>query len=149
MYYCACNVPGITLTLLLNSYVPLERVIVIRIECSYSYKYYAAIVIGIVGIIKRLVTFPLVWLLMLMWLLRSRSEAWTLVPRESPYRYFMICRSCWDLFRVLSYQFWSTVRQCGAKLLIHTLKLLDTVVKSGRFLTGNVLAILSSAVGAF
>ena len=41
-------------------------------------------------------------------------------------------------FGVLSCPFWSTVLQCGARLTIHTLKLLDHVVSGARFLTGVV-----------
>ena len=42
-----------------------------------------------------------------------------------------------DAFDVLSCPFWSTVLQCGARLLIHTLTL-DRAVSGARFLTGSV-----------
>ena len=43
-----------------------------------------------------------------------------------------------DAFRVLSCQFWNTVLQCGALLLIHTIKLLDRAVSGAQFLTVGV-----------
>ena len=50
----------------------------------------------------------------------------------------MIDRFLGDAFGVLFCQFWSTVLQSGARLLIHTLKLLDRAVSGARFLTGGV-----------
>ena len=50
----------------------------------------------------------------------------------------MIDRFLGDAFGVLSCQFWSTVLQSGARLPIHTFKLLDRAVSSAQFLTGGV-----------
>ena len=48
--------------------------------------------------------------------------------------YSMTDRYLGNAFGILSYQFWSTILQCGARLLIHH-KLLDRVVSGARFLT--------------
>ena len=40
-----------------------------------------------------------------------------------------------DASGVLSFPFWTTVLQCGARLPIHILKLLDRAVSGARFLT--------------
>ena len=48
----------------------------------------------------------------------------------------MIDRFLGDAFGVLSCQFWSTVLQCGARLLIYTLNYW-TAVSGARFLTGG------------
>ena len=50
----------------------------------------------------------------------------------------MIERFLGDDFSVLSCLFWSIVLQSGARLPIHTLKLLDRAVSGARFLTGGV-----------
>ena len=51
----------------------------------------------------------------------------------------MIDRFLGDAFRVLSWQFWSTVLQSGALLSIHMhLKLLDRAVSGAQILTGGV-----------
>ena len=42
-------------------------------------------------------------------------------------------------FGALSCPFWSTVLQCGARLPIHTFKLLDRVVSGACFLAGGLL----------
>ena len=55
----------------------------------------------------------------------------------------MIDSSFLDLLRVLSCHFWSTVQQCGAQLLIHTMNYCDRFVKSARFLAGGVLSATS------
>ena len=46
-----------------------------------------------------------------------------------------------DAFWVLSCQFWSTVMQSGARLPIHTFKLLARAVTGARFLTVGVLSV--------
>ena len=51
----------------------------------------------------------------------------------------MINCSSRDAFGVLSCQFWNTVLQCGVRLPIHTLKLLDRVVSGARFIAGCML----------
>ena len=50
----------------------------------------------------------------------------------------MIDQFLGDSFGVLSCQFWGTPLQSGARLPIHTLKLLDRAVSGARFLTGGV-----------
>ena len=51
----------------------------------------------------------------------------------------MIDRFWGDAFGVLSYQFWSTVLQSGARMPIHTLNYwTDRAVIGARFLTGGV-----------
>ena len=49
-----------------------------------------------------------------------------------------ILRFLGDAFGFLSWPFWSTVLQCGARLPITHLKLLDRAVSGARFLTGVV-----------
>ena len=51
----------------------------------------------------------------------------------------MIDCSSGDAFGVLSCQFWNTVLQCGVRLPIQNLKLLDRVVSGACFLAGGVL----------
>ena len=51
----------------------------------------------------------------------------------------MIDCSSGDAFGVLSCQFWYTVLQCGVRLPIHTLKILDRVVSGACFLAFGVL----------
>ena len=46
-------------------------------------------------------------------------------------------RCLWDAFGVLQCPFWSSVLQCGARLQILTLKLLDRAVCGASFLTGG------------
>ena len=75
-----------------------------------------------------------------------------LVSRGRSGEYFIIDRFLGDAFGVLSYQFWSTVRQCGDRLLIQTLiKLLDRVVSHACFLTECVWVwhCTSSICGSF
>ena len=50
----------------------------------------------------------------------------------------MIDRFLGDDFEVLFCPFWRSVLQCGARLLLHTLQLLDRAVSGARFLTGGV-----------
>ena len=63
----------------------------------------------------------------------------SLVSWESPGRYFMIGRCCWELFEVLSCRSWSTAVLCSAA--DSHLKFLDWVIISASFLTGDVLRV--------
>ena len=50
----------------------------------------------------------------------------------------MIDRFLGDAFGVLSYPFWSTVLQSGARLPIHTCHCMDRAVSDALLLTGGV-----------
>ena len=63
-----------------------------------------------------------------------------LVSWESPGEYFMLGCSSGDIFGLLSCPFWSTVLQCGARLLIHTLNYWS-VVNGACFLHSSSLLV--------
>ena len=68
----------------------------------------------------------------------SRAASQRLGILRSPGEYSMLYCFLGNAFGVLSCPFWRTVLQCGARLQIHTLKLLDRVVSGASFLTWGV-----------